>query len=221
MTGGQAQPLEVGDRRVDAAGDQAEPAALPEQVDAEPGLIAVGLEDDVGEVDAAGLLQDGLLAGREQRKHQPFHVGAGEGELHQPQHAGQPHGRGIPTLRCRSEPLNFITMKTRYCGSAPAARASSCDRSKPSAERPFGIAVARISSITRAASTSRHRRRRRRATFGAQALRAVQVPLRAARAVKRHTDGIVEHDGHSVRDERLPRPDSRRRASPACRPDTA
>ena len=71
----QAQALEVGDRRVDAAGDQAEAAALREQVDAEPGLIAVGLEDDVGEVDAAGLLEDLLLPrGQEQREHQPLHV---------------------------------------------------------------------------------------------------------------------------------------------------
>ena len=34
------------------------------------------------------------------------------------------------------------------------ASASRCDASKPSAARPFGIAVARISSITRVASTS-------------------------------------------------------------------
>ena len=63
MTGGRPEPLEVGDRRVDAAGDQAEPAALLEQVDAETGLVAVGLDDDVGEVDAAGLLQDVPLTG--------------------------------------------------------------------------------------------------------------------------------------------------------------
>ena len=63
MTGGQAEPLEIGDRRVDAAGNQAQTTALPEQVDAKPGFVAVGLEDDVGEVDAAGLFQDRLLPG--------------------------------------------------------------------------------------------------------------------------------------------------------------
>ena len=91
--GGQTESLEIGDRRVDAAGDQAEPPALAEQVHAKAGLIAVGFEDDVGEVDAAGLFQDGLLAGRQQREHQPFHLVAGQRrKLHLPQHAGEPHG---------------------------------------------------------------------------------------------------------------------------------
>ncbi len=70
----QPQPLEIGDRGIDPPRHQAEPPALAEQVDAEPRLVAVGFEDDVGEVDAAGIFQDGLLARREQRKHQPLHV---------------------------------------------------------------------------------------------------------------------------------------------------
>ena len=53
--------LEAGDLVVDPAGHQAEPAALLEQVDAEPGL-EVAVEDDVGEVDAPFLVEDPPLA---------------------------------------------------------------------------------------------------------------------------------------------------------------
>ncbi len=76
MTGGQAQALEVGDLVVHAPGDQAESAAGPEQVDAEPGLaVQFPVVDDVREVDPAFFFEDLLLPGREEREHQPFHVG--------------------------------------------------------------------------------------------------------------------------------------------------
>src|SRR5207248_5608749 len=51
---GQAELLEAGDIGVDAAGDETEPATLVEEVDAEAALVVA---DDVGVVDAAGLLE--------------------------------------------------------------------------------------------------------------------------------------------------------------------
>ena len=107
---------------VDAAGDQAEPAALPEQVDAEAGL-EVAVEDDVGEVDAPLSSRMLLLAGREEREHQPFHVRGAES-------AGScicrrtPASRiagGRPTFRCRSEPLCFITIRKSLLASGSLA----------------------------------------------------------------------------------------------------
>ncbi len=79
---------------------------------------------------------------------------------------------------------------TRYCGSAPVASASTCASSKPSAVSPFGMPVARISSMMRPASTS---------PASACVAPLVEPPsARAhrrwrsgcANAVWRHTDGL-------------------------------
>ena len=79
--------------------------------------------------------------------------------------------------------------------------------------------VARISSITRPASTSPASSARGAvATFGAEALRAVQVPLRAARRGVAPHRRIVEHDRHAVRHERLARRDNRARGNRARAP---
>ena len=89
----EAEILEVGDLVIDPPGHQAEPAALLEQVDAEAGL-QLAVEDDMGEVDAPFLVEDSPLPRREQRKHQPLHVGGAQRrKLHLPQDAGQPHAR--------------------------------------------------------------------------------------------------------------------------------
>ncbi len=101
-----AQPLEIRNRGVHTASHQAQPPALFEQVDAKPGLVAVGFEDDVREVDAAGLVEDGFLAHAEQGKHQPFHLGPCERrKLHQPQHSGQAHRRRHPHLEVKVRAL--------------------------------------------------------------------------------------------------------------------
>ena len=109
----QPQPLEVGNRRVHAAGDQAQPPALLEQVDAEPRLIAVGLEDDVREVDAAGLFQDGSSGERESSGNISRSISApvsGGSCISRSTPASRMAG-AIPTFRCRSEPLNLITIR--------------------------------------------------------------------------------------------------------------
>ena len=102
----QPQPLEVGDRGVHSPRHQAQAAALFEQINAEPGFIAVRFENDVGEIDTAGVLQNVLLANTEQRKHQPFHLGSRERwKLHQAQHSGKPHGRGHPDFEVQVRAL--------------------------------------------------------------------------------------------------------------------
>ena len=109
MTGGQAESLEIGDRRVDAAGDQAEPAALAEQVDAKAGLIAVGVEDDVGEVDAAGLFQDVLLArsSRAETSAVPCRSVDSGGSCICRSTPRQPHGGGHADLQVEVGALEF------------------------------------------------------------------------------------------------------------------
>ena len=117
MIGREAQAREVGDGGAHAAGDQAEPPPLAEQVDAEPGLGGA-VKDDVGEVDAARVFEDRLLPGRQQREHQPFHVVRGEhGQLHLPEDARQSHGRGetdleveVGTLMLHHHPEEFVRL---------------------------------------------------------------------------------------------------------------
>ena len=95
--GREAEAREVGNRRAHAAGHQAEPPAATEQVDTKAGLIAVRIgEDDVGEVDAAGVFRDGLAA-RQKRKHEPFHLVTGQRRKLHLQHTGEPHGGGHAT----------------------------------------------------------------------------------------------------------------------------
>ncbi len=121
----QPEPLEVGDRGIDAAGDQAEPAALLEQVDAEPGLVAVGLEDDVGEVDAAGVLEDVLLPGDKSGNisRSMSAVVSGGSCICRSTPASRMAG-AIPTFRCRSEPLNLMTIRKSLLASGSLGIAS-------------------------------------------------------------------------------------------------
>ena len=92
---------------------------------------------------------------------------------------------------------------TRYCGSAPWASASICVSLKPSAARPFGMPVACISSMMRAASTSPASSWRRAADRRAERTRATQMALRMRGRRVAPYRRIVEHDRHAVRDQRL------------------
>ena len=104
--------LEVGDLVVRPRGPPGRAAHLLEQVDAEPGLV-VAVEDDVGEVDPPS-------SSRMPRWRRPSASGYISRSMSSALRAGScicrrtPASRiagGEPTLRCRSDPLYFITMR--------------------------------------------------------------------------------------------------------------
>ena len=119
----QAEVLEVGDVVVDAAGDQRQPAALLEQADAEAALV---LADDVGEVDAAFLVEDlavlGARAAGSSSRSMSSWV-SGRMSMRRMSPLRRIIG-GWPTFRCKSDASCFMTMRKSLLTSGSRAFAA-------------------------------------------------------------------------------------------------
>ena len=98
---------EVGNEAVDPPGDQPNVTLLLQEIDAEPPGIAVDV-DHVGEVDAAGFVEDLLPPRVENRLAEPHDFGVVDrAAVHRPQRAMDAHIRGPADLEMQIASFQF------------------------------------------------------------------------------------------------------------------